>query len=470
MQRAAGVGLETGGAPQPGAGVRRVSVYAGSVHVDLALPAAVPIGFLIPPIVDMVAARCGHRDEPAAVRHQLSLPGNVALDPSKTLAQTGIRDGTTLILTSTWAELTASCFDDAAEAVSVSLASTVRPWTQHAARLIGALAAGWLAGTGAAVLIRTAFDSNDARRVGAGVAAAVGFIAVLTAIAACRVFRDRTAGLTSGLVACGFAALAGLLAVPGGPGAPNVLLAMATAATSAVAMRVIGCCAVVFDALSLFSATAAIVAVVCAVTAVPVRAIAAASAVISLGLVEASARVSIMLAGLSPQLGSEPNEPLQRVNAKAIRANSWFTSLVVAFSASTALGALGAAAGPYSAGGPRWLGIAFAAVTGGVLLLRARSHNDLAKSVPLIVSGTATLSGTLVIAAVADPMDAPYIAAAAAILAATALCLGLIGPITISPVGRRSIELFEYLALAAVVPLAFWICGLYSASRGLNLL
>lgn len=465
MQQAAGVCPGTGRAPQSGAELRRVSVYAGSVRVDLALPANVPIGFLMPPIVDMVA---GRPDKPEAVRHQLSLPGNVALDPSKTLAQIGIRDGTTLILTSTSAELTTPCFDDAAEAVSVSLAATVRPWTRQAARLIGALTATWLAGTGAAVLIRTAFDSNDARRTAAGVAVAVGFFAVLAATTACRLFRDRTAGLTLGLVACGFAALAGLLAVPGGPGASNVLLAMAAAATLAAVMRVMGCCAVVFDALSLFSATAALAAAVCAVTAVPVRAIAAASAVISLAVVEASARVSILLAGLSPRLESESDdEPPQRLNDKVIRANSWLTSLIIAFSAAAALGAIGAAC---SAGGPPWLGVAFATVTGAVLLLRARSYNDLAKSVPLIVSGTATLGATLVIAAVAAPPHAPYIAAAATILAATALCLGLITPTTISPVSRRSVELLEYLALATIVPLALWICGLYSASRGLNLL
>jgi hypothetical protein len=39
----------------------------------------------------------------------------------------------------------------------------------------------------------------------------------------------------------------------------------------------------------------------------------------------------------------------------------------------------------------------------------------------------------------------------------------------VSPIGQRGIELLEYLALAAVLPLACWICGLYGAARGLNL-
>ena len=84
----------------PGGGLRRVSVYADSFHVDLVLSAEVPIGSLIPPIVDILATQGSPRAEPADVRHQLSLPGNIALDPAKTLSQLGIRDGTTLILTS----------------------------------------------------------------------------------------------------------------------------------------------------------------------------------------------------------------------------------------------------------------------------------------------------------------------------------------------------------------------------------
>jgi hypothetical protein len=40
----------------------------------------------------------------------------------------------------------------------------------------------------------------------------------------------------------------------------------------------------------------------------------------------------------------------------------------------------------------------------------------------------------------------------------------------LSPIGRRSVELLEYLALAVVVPLACWICGLYGAARSMNLL
>ena len=56
------------------------------------------------------------------------------------------------------------------------------------------------------------------------------------------------------------------------------------------------------------------------------------------------------------------------------------------------------------------------------------------------------------------------------ILGAVALCLASISKATtVSPIGLRSVELLEYLAFAGVVPLAVWLCGLYGATRSLNL-
>ena len=93
-----------------GEGLRRVSVFADSVHVDLVLSAVVPVGSLLPPIVDVLEAQSGHHTSPVAIRYQLSLPGKTVLDASKTLAQLGIRDGTVLILTSSSTDLTAATF------------------------------------------------------------------------------------------------------------------------------------------------------------------------------------------------------------------------------------------------------------------------------------------------------------------------------------------------------------------------
>jgi type VII secretion integral membrane protein EccD len=465
-------------------GTRRVSVHADAVRVDLALPAAVPVAALIPAIVDILASGDGRSTDPsaglAATRYQLSRPGTSALDPSTTLAQNGIRDGTILVLTECETKLPAPRFDDAAEAVSATLDVVARPRTRRAERLTSAAAASWLAGIGSLVLIRNSFAATSARPTGAavGLAAVASCVALLAAVLAHRAYRDPIAALTLGLLAVGFSAVAGFIAVPDGPGAPNVVLAaMVAAVTSVVAMRVTGCGAVTLTAVSCFAVVIAVAALAGVITAAPPAAIGSISALVSLGLLEASARVSIVMAGLSPRLPSaldmdvgEPTTAPDCLAARAICADESLTGLVAAFSASAGVGAISTVVGVHSTGMPRVGSIVFAMMVGAALLLRARSQIDLRRTLLLVGSAIATISTTLVVAASASPQHALWIGAATAMLAGTALSLGFIGStITFSPVGRRSVELLEYLLLAALVPLACWICGVYGAARGLNL-
>ena len=412
---------------------------------------------------------------PVATRYQLSLPGRAALDPSKPLTSFRIRDGATLILTSSTTELLAPRLDDAAEAIASSVAAAELRWNPPRARLVGVLVATWLAGLSAAVMIRTLFDANGDRGHGdVGVAPTIGLLSLLAAVIAYRLFREPSAGLALGLLGSGFAALAGLAAVPGGPGALNALFATAAAATSAAVMRVMGYHATVFTALTCVAASGTVAALVSAVTAAPLGTVGAVSAAISLALLEVAAPVSLMLARLRPPPATAPDGQLpspDRLDASALRTHSWLTSLIAAFSSSAALGAIGAAVGPYLTSGPHLPGIAFAAVTGGVLLSRARTHRDIARCVPLIICGTTALSAAIVDSAASYPGHGAHIAAASMSLAALALCFGFTFFSTpLSPVARRGVELLEYLALASVVPLAFWICGLYGAARGVNLL
>jgi type VII secretion integral membrane protein EccD len=475
VHHALAVPIANGASHPGGGGVRRLSIHSGPTRVDLVLSAATPIGLQIPPIVDILTRSNGFCAGPIAVHYQLSLPGSAALDSSKTLTQLGIRDGAVLLLTSSPTELMVPRFDDEAEAVAASVSAMELHWTRRRARLVGLLVTMWLAGVAAAVLTRNVFHVNDTHRAAcAGVAATTALLSLLAAAIAYRVSRDGSVGLTLGGLATSFAALAGLLAVPGGLGAPNALLAAAAAATCAAAMRVISGHAVPFTVIVTFAATGATGAMVAAITSVPPQAIGVAITAISLAFVEASGPLAVTLARLSPSTADAgadaPFSSPHVLNARAIRAHAWLTSLIAAFSASSALGAIGAALAPFLAGEPRFPGLLFAAVAGGVLLLRARAHRDLARSVPLIVCGIATVSTVLVAAAATYPHWAAHIAAVSLITGAVALCLASIGGVTtISPIGRRSVELLEYVAFAVVVPLAVWLCGLYGATRSLNL-
>lgn len=456
---------------------RRVSVYAADVHVDVTLPAHIPVGSLIPPILNIVAPQRGRDGAPAPTRYRLSLICQAALDPSKTLAQLGIRDGSVLVLSASPTPLPPPRFDDIADAISTSLAAARRRSTSEARRLTFAAGAGWLAAVGALVLSWMVFRANGDRHVGvaAGIVGIAGGIALVAGAAAYRGFRDEIAGLTLGLLASGFAAVAGLLAVPGGPGAPNALLAgSATAVTAVLGLRLIGGGTAIFTAIACFATVAAVAALAAAVGAASLPTIGAASTVASLTLLEMSARVSIRLAGLSPQLAVRA--VVDRVaaasaglSAQAKRADAWLTGLVGAFSTSAAFGAVGTVMA-VCASGPRAVGIVFATIIGATLLARSRSDTDMARAVTLAVNGILTVSATFVVAAAGAAGRLPWIAAAMAALPAAALATGFIAPdVTWSPVARRRIEQLEYLMLASLVPLACWICGIYSTARGLTL-
>ncbi len=442
--------------------MRRLTIHTESARIDVVVSATVAVGLLTPAIVDALTGCSDFDPGQITVRYRLSTLGGTELEASKTLKELGIRDGTTLTLTHSSIEFLAPISDDAAEAVSTAVAAIERRWNRRAAQLVGSLVASCWAGVSATVLLRTAFDANGAQRTGCvGIAAAISFLALLAAVFASRVVSERRASLTLGLIATGFAALAGLLAVPGGPGAPNAIFAAAAAATSAAIVRVIVCRAVLFAVLACFAMTCMAAVVICVVTAEPLPVIGAGLAAISLAMIEASPPMSAMLTRLSPDT---PSSSTDQLHAAAIRAHGWLTILVAAFSASAALGAVSALLRISLPG------IVFAAVVGGVLMLRARTYQDIARAIPPVICGAVTLSAALIACAVRYPHHSLHIAVLATALDFLALYVAFVGVMATRPTfGRRSLELMEYLAFATVVPLTFWLCGLFDAVRNVNL-
>lgn len=457
-----------------------MSLYADGLSVDLTLPAAVPVAALMPSVLEILATEGGFGSAASLPTcYQLSCPGAPALDSSKTLQQNAVHDGTLLILTRSSTELPAPHLDDEAEAVSSTIAAAARPWNRRAAGLAGAVAATWLAALGAALLVRSSFAADGSRHAngGVGVAAVTGCLALSAATIAHRVYRDKAAGLTLGLLATGYFAVDGFLAVPDGPAAPNALLAaMAAGAASMLALRLSGCGAITFTAVSCFALTIAGAAFAAVITTAPLRVIGPPATLLSLALSEVSARLAMAWAGLSPRLpgtdgsGRDVTPDPEQLRLKAMHADDRLTSLIVASACAAATGAICTAISACATGGPRSGAVVFATVTGAVLLLRARSHPDFTRTLVLLGTGTATLSTAFVVAADAASQHPGWLAAGPTLLAAAALYLGFVTPHEgVSPVTRRSIELLEYGGLAAIVPLACWTCGFYSAARGVRL-
>ena len=147
-----------------------------------------------------------------------------------------------------------------------------------------------------------------------------------------------------------------------------------------------------------------------------------------------------------------------------MRAHGWLTSLIAAFSASAALGAVSTLLRISPAS------IVFAAVVGSVLMLRARTHQDITRAAPPVICGAAAFSAALIACAVRYPHHALHVATLATALAFLALYVGFVGVAArASPSGDEASNWWNISAYAVVVPLTFWLCGLFGAVRSVNL-
>ena len=153
--------------------------------------------------------------------------------------------------------------------------------------------------------------------------------------------------------------------------------------------------------------------------------------------------------------------------ARVRRANQYLTGIPVAAATSAAAGcylAVDVTAGFF------WQGVAFAFVVATVLCLRGRSHHDLVQSATLIGAGLLIALATIVKVGLGVRGWQLNAALGLVILLALVLACGVVAPrLEFSPVVRRQVELLEYLAVALVFPLCFWIIRLYAFFRELRI-
>jgi type VII secretion integral membrane protein EccD len=149
------------------------------------------------------------------------------------------------------------------------------------------------------------------------------------------------------------------------------------------------------------------------------------------------------------------------------RANAYLTGILVA-------AALAAVLGSYLAvdvsNGFFWQGTLFAVAVATVLCLRGRAHHDLVQSATLIGSGL--LIAIVIIVKTGLNLDGWELRASVALIALLSLVVacGLVAPrLEFSPVMRRRVEILEYLAIASLFPLCFWIVRLYAFFRELRI-
>jgi type VII secretion integral membrane protein EccD len=301
--------------------------------------------------------------------------------------------------------------------------------------------------------------------VTAGVIAAGAAIA---AVIARRANVDPVLCLMASVIAVAYAAAAGCLAVPGGPSTANFLLGAAAAgSTSILLLRVTRCGAICLSAIATSAGLTGVVLAGGVVWTLPVSTSGAAFATLSLGVLGLAPRLSIAAAGLTPDL-SGPDERTEHDSAQAVRASIAQRSLSGLVFGSTGAAVLGVVLAAAACARDCWpKGAAFAAAVGLALVLRARTHVDTHRRSALIAGGLTAIAAGCAAIAVSVPAQANWVciliaAASAAILAG--------GPgASTNPLAHRSVEVLEYVTLAAVVPLACWVSGVYGLVRGLSL-
>ncbi len=388
-----------------GPATRRVAIHTADGQVDVALPATVPVGLLLPPLCDLVDATLGREPGSAPLPRYLSPIGRPPLDGSKTLPENGIDEGDLLLLVTAPARNTTPPPVDTATCVATVIAASTRPWTPGRSRATAMLAAVALSG------------------------------------------------------------LAGFLAVPGPPGAWHLLLAASGAgATAAVAGRVAVVCRTVFAALAVGCALVAVSALCGSAFGDDPRAAGLVLATGSIGVLVSAGRLTLMLSGLSAMairdLDPAESSPPE-VSATVV---STFHALALASASTAALGVVLAAVAR-----PRPSGLALITVVGAALLLRGRNQRGSPLQPALVCAGMACAAVVLVAARELHPASATVLSLLTCAIGAAALWCGRQAPQRIrSPMMVRLAAGAEYAVLASIIPLACLALGFFDTVRAVS--
>lgn len=427
--------------------------------IDLALPSGAILGDMLPSIVELV--RPDHRLAWTGGRWRLRRVGAPPLDESLTLQDNQIRNGELLWLTTD--DVPAPVFLDRDSSRTVARLGPSSATVPAQLCVGGTLAAACI---GAAAIIWSARSTGGP---GPLVTAAALTAAVVGAgHLARRAHPETSLFIALSAIAVILAAATGVVAVPAGPPAAHLLLSSAAALSVAVLQlrfanrghTELTVCA-----------TAALLCTAASATAIACNLDAAASgallATLALAALSSAPRVAILVTRIGPAPPDDDNDPPTPVaQRRAMLAHDTLTGIVIGASLAAATGTalVGCTAGerhfPVAA-------TVFVIVVGVTLLLRTRTHVGVGRRCALAVCGFASAAIGFALMAMAAPQHAHWVGALAVVAGAGAL-LPRVG-ITPSLAVRRAAEVVEYLALAAVIPLACWIAGVFDLVRNLAL-
>ncbi|MGQ0572997.1 MAG: type VII secretion integral membrane protein EccD [Pseudonocardia sp.] len=456
----------------------RVSLLTPRTRVDVALPADVPLAELVPLVLELIGEP---RRPHAPVAWRFSGATGGPLPAGVTLAALRVPDGELLRLAPHAPPPVAPVFDDPMDAVAASAGGgrgtggpRLRAGVALSAALLAAGLVTWAPGpaVGTVATVLAVLVAATGAGICLGRAAAAARIAIGGASPASGPGAGFAAAVAA-LCAVPLAAAAGWAAVPGPPGAGQLLVAAAAA----------GCAAAAGQILVRVIAPVLVAAVVAAIALVGIAllrlwlgasptALAAGAATLALAVGPLLPRLALRLAGLpEPSVPTDADELVHddRLDRLPPAELADRTDLARGFLAGLVTGTatvVGVAAVPVATAGG-WAG----PVLAGTLLvatgLRSRGFADTAPARATLVAALAGAAGVCVLLA-ASGGSVVRLAVAGVVGAVALAAVSLVGrtePVA-SPVSRRAVDLLEGLLVAAAVPLALHVMGIYALVRG----
>jgi ESX secretion system protein EccD len=490
--------------PEPDAEpeLSRVTVVVGGQHVDVGLPSDVGIGVIIGKVIELANAQLTAQPDGADAgfdattdKWTLARLGAEALEPHRSLEEFNVCDGEVLVLREVGTPCAPMLFDDL-DVDTEAVDTGARPGWRQLVRdvpMVGCFAVALIASVTAALLLACQSPAMP-------VVAAALAVGTAGAIAACITGYQTASSPPWSAASPWLAAVAiplifagSLRIVPGGSPLSSLPMAfgltgLATLVTLLMSRRDRSFYTAVIG-LSMFGGATTISMLLWSPAQ---RALGALLAISSVIVVYLAPRVTIVLSKLPVPSVPTAGEPLddietqggtmvEGVNAigkqvvpteesmigRVRPSNQYLTGIVAAAT-------VAAIVGSYLAidvgNGFFWQGSAFAIAVACVLCLRGRSHYDLVQSATLIGGGL--LTGCALIVKTAVYLDDWQVnaALALAVLMTLIVACGLVAPrLEFSPVMKRRVEILEYIAIALLFPLCFWIIRLYAVFRELRL-
>ncbi|MGO1054052.1 type VII secretion integral membrane protein EccD [Crossiella sp. CA198] len=447
----------------------RVTVVAPRTRIDVALPADVAVADLLPMLLEMAQ----ENSPDGGVRHGgwcLAKIGQDPLEPGRTLASLAVVDGDILQLRRRVENPPKALYDDVVDAIADADPDSFRAWDADTARRLGHWAGGlaFIAAAATVWLAGAAFPLAAA--ITAGVAAVVSVIVGAVVV---RSYSAPTTGIiiavTGGLP---MAFVAGLYAVPGVPGAANLLLAFAlVAVVGGAALMVIGAGVSVFIAAVTVGVIGLLTSTVAMFVDYPPHGFGAGAAAAALVVLSTLPQMTIKMAKIPlPHVPSNAEDlkedqgfpDYEVIERRAGLAHEYMTGMIIG------CGLIAAGGATLASTMPKFWGPIFGAVVTAVLLLRARTYANGSQAVALLSTGILSAGGLLVgWMLTASPFgQLLWVFGTLVVLAALGLVLGVVFPTQrFSPPMRRSVDVAEAIFIAAVLPLALAVMELYSAIR-----